>query len=736
MSRVKFLYLLLMFSLAPFQVFAQLPSLQFAFPIGSTTWEARGKIVHTSDGGCVIAGCYGNTVDMDPSPAVFQLTAVQYQSAMFLARYSSGGALVWAESIKGTSTDLMRPRDITLDHLGNIIVVGEFSGTVDFDPSVSTTSIQSAYWSGFIAKYTPTGNFLWVVPIGSSGNGAHNTVSSCAVDSLDNVIVTGDYGQSVDFDPSPLSCTHTAMGNNDIFVAKYSSAGSLLWAGSFGGSGTEEGTEVTSSHAGDVFVSGHFASTIDFDPSNGTAWITPGTSRDVFVARYDPNGNYLWAFGLPADCGVSSGETECSIILDPSGNCWITGLFKNTVDFDPSASGVANLTSAGGPDIYLAKYTTTGLFLLAKRIGSSGNDGQINEVAMDAMSKLYVCGKFSGSVDFDPSGSSCILTSSIGSQDAFYACYNSLGVLCWAFSINDGAEEATSVDSDGAGSVYASGIFLLSSDFNPGPGTTTLTSSGDRDIFVCKYLTSPSIAVTSTLSSICQGQSSQLQALVSGGSGNCTYTWSPSTGLSDTSIANPVATPAITTMYHVVVTQGTLTFNDSVLITVKIKPAVCLGTDTAICETGQVTLDAGPGMDAYAWSTLATTQTITVDSSGIGIGSKEFWVNVMKDNCSNSDTIRITVANCAGLVEIPRKGRVRIYPVPSAGQVTLEADMPLDGATLFLYNALGQPVRQFEQLSGTMVQISCEGLQNGVYGLVMIRKGELPAPPKILVLRN
>src|SRR3990172_2949815 len=148
-------------------------------------------------------------------------------------------------------------------------------------------------------------------------------------------------------------------------------AQSFQWAKSIGSANSDIGYSIAVDDSGNSYISGYFTGTADFDPGAGTAILSAG-SQNIFFAKYDFNGNYLWAKSIGSS--TSSG-VGISISLDISGNAFITGSFASTTDFDPG-TGTANLTPTGGIfiDIFFAKYDNNGNYIWAKSIGSSGPD--------------------------------------------------------------------------------------------------------------------------------------------------------------------------------------------------------------------------------------------------------------------------------------------------------------------------------------------------------------------------
>ena len=185
------------------------------------------------------------------------------------------------------------------------------------------------------------------------------------------------------------------------------------WAKSFGGSGYNRGNSIAVDASGNVYTTGYFNGTGDFDPGPGTANLTPVGFVDVFVQKLDASGNFLWAktFG-----GDSSGDVGNSITVDASGNVYTTGYFVGTGDFDPGA-GTANLTSAGLIDIFVQKLDASGNFIWAKSFGTTDSDVG-NSITVDASGNVYTSGHFSQTIDFDPGSGTTNLTS-VGINDIF-----------------------------------------------------------------------------------------------------------------------------------------------------------------------------------------------------------------------------------------------------------------------------------------------------------------------------
>ncbi|WP_300566468.1 SBBP repeat-containing protein [Flavobacterium sp.] len=340
-------------------------------------------------------------------------------------------------------------KDIITDAVGNKYVTGIYNITQDFDPGVgivNITAISESTSEAFLAKYDVNGNYLWVKVIkgyfGSSGN-------SLALDSNGDVYLTGRFMGRIYFTSSISTDTYYTQSASDIFLAKYDADGNYLWSKQIGGSG---GSEIPNSmildNSNNVYITGSFTGNSDFDPSASNANITSKGATDAFLAKYDANGNYIWATGMG---GINS-DSSISMNIDNS-SIYIAGNFMGTSDFNPS-SGVANLTSVGNNDVFFAKYDTNGNYIWAESIGGPLNDN-VKSLTIDSNSNIYLSGIFSATSDFDPSLSNANLTAS-GGSDIFLAKYNLNGNYLWAKRIGG----TTSFDTANSLAVDSSNKYL------------------------------------------------------------------------------------------------------------------------------------------------------------------------------------------------------------------------------------------------------------------------------------
>lgn len=313
----------------------------------------------TDNGNCIITdasenvyvtGSFeGTDVDFDPGTGVFNLTSAGGGRDVYVLKLDVNGDFAWAKSFGGTGDD--QGSSIALDTLGNIYIGGYFPGTAtDFDPGAGVFNLTSIGDDDvFIQKLDANGDFIWAKSFGGTGD---DRTFSIAVDPLGNVYSSGLFaGTAVDFDPGAGTYPLSSVGSWDIFVSKLDANGDFVWAKSFGGINYDQGNSIALDQYNNVYVTGYFSKTVDFDSGIGTFNMSAGNSPNVFVTKLDVNGSFLWAKSM----GGSGSDLGTSITVDSLGNVYTTGRFERvTTDFDPGA-GVFNLTSVGGTDAFVHK---------------------------------------------------------------------------------------------------------------------------------------------------------------------------------------------------------------------------------------------------------------------------------------------------------------------------------------------------------------------------------------------
>ncbi|MBI5962998.1 MAG: SBBP repeat-containing protein [Chloroflexi bacterium] len=444
--------------------------------MGGPNQDEGNSITVDSAGNVYTTGDFQNTVDFDPGTGIANLTSAG-GADIFISKSDSDGNFLWAKNMGGVGGD--DGICIAVDSNGNIYTIGDFTGTADFDPNAGTSSLTSAGGRDiFVSKLDGNGNFVWAKNMG----GTYSDVGlDITLDSSGNVYTTGGFVDTADFDPGVGVSNLSSAGSADIFVSKLDSNGGFVWAKSMGGMGKDDGLEIRLDSNGNIYTIGRFENTADFDPGASAFNLTSAGLSDSFISKLDHNGNFVWAKSM----GGADYDDGYSIALDSNDNIYAMGGFSGTADFDPGP-GIFNLTSAGYEDIFISKLDADGNLLWAKSIGGTDYDYG-GTIALDSGNNIYMTGDYSGTVDFDSGTGITNLVSVGGSTDIFVSKSDSSGNFVWAKSMGGTwVDSGFSIAVDLSGSIYTTGFYSDTADFDPGPGISNLTSAGDWDIFVSK----------------------------------------------------------------------------------------------------------------------------------------------------------------------------------------------------------------------------------------------------------
>lgn len=268
-----------------------------------------------------------------------------------------------------------------------------------------------------------------------------------------------------------------------LVLNSYSQAPSLQWVRNIGATTNEQANSVAVDALGNVYTTGSFNGSIDFDPGPGTFSLTSNGFTDLFISKLDASGNFVWAKQI----GGANNDIAYSIVLDPAANIYITGYFSSLgTDFDPNAT-TFTMSPYNSNDGFVCKLDAAGNFAWAKKFGGLGIDYAYAS-AIDGSSNVYVAGHFSSlSADFDP-GPGTYTLSPQGGNDIYVCKLDAAGNFIWARSFGGSTQDycyAIAVDSPG--NVYTTGYYQsTSADFDPGAGTFTLSPVGQFDVYISK----------------------------------------------------------------------------------------------------------------------------------------------------------------------------------------------------------------------------------------------------------
>ncbi len=323
--------------------------------------------------------------------------------------------------------------------------------------------------------------YRWGGNISGAGNSYPEAIKC---DQNGNVIIGGRYDGLADLNPGSGTFPLTSTGNNDCFLVKLDPNGSFLWAKGFGGTGLDRINGITTDVTGNIYVTGYYAGTVDFDPGPGITSLSAVAGSDFFVSKFSPSGNYIWTKTI----GGANTDYAYAITSDVFSNLYIAGDFtSDSVDMDPGAgvymiyNSVFTGTQAEG---FVLALDSAGNFLWSNNMKGMASD-YARSVCVSHNQEIIVGGYFSTSIDLDPAGS----VASNGSSDAYLASFNTGGTFNWLRTFGGGGADYLYSASVSGDYIIATGTFNSIVDFDPLGDSLLLVSQGSTDVYVTKINT-------------------------------------------------------------------------------------------------------------------------------------------------------------------------------------------------------------------------------------------------------
>ncbi len=343
----------------------------------------------------------------------------------------------------------------------------------------------------------------------------------------------------------------------------YSQSPIHSWTAPAQGTGNDAATSVTYDLSGNVYETGYFSGTVDFDPGAGVTNLVSAGAYDIYLRKTSAAGNLVWAVRM----GGAGNDVAWGIVLDLSGDILTTGYFTGVVDFDP---GVANvpLTSTTGSSVFVSRLNNNGIYVWAKGILAGANAiSEGRSIVITQMAQVVIGGILRSTVDADPNAGVVTIGPGTSANHAFVLALSDLGVYSWSTVLSGpGTSNCYSLDDSGPnGDIYYTGSFGGTIDADPSAATGNFSSAGGTDIFVSK--------------------------LNAGG----TYSWFAKAGASGLDVGWSVTVDAVGNTYATGSFSGTADFDPT--------PAVNL-------------LTSAGAIDAYVWKLSAAGALVWAESIG------------------------------------------------------------------------------------------------------------------------
>jgi len=457
------------------------PTLIWATYFGGTNDDDATGVISDASGNVYIAGSTLSNNRVATSGAYQtsysggSLLYSIYGGDAFLAKFSNSGSLLWATYYGGSGSD--RANGLNADAAGNVYIVG----TTTSKSGIATSSANQTSLTGdqgaFLAKFSKTGTLIWATYYaGNYAGGYSDKGNSVKVDGSGNVYITG-YTRS-DKGVATTGAFQTALnGYFDAFLAKFNSAGSLVWATYYGGNGDDFGYCVSTDLSDNIYITG--ATTTRYGMATSGAYQTSlAGDTDAFIAKFSGSGSLLWATYF----GGKNGDFSNAITIDLSNNVYIAG--QTNSDKDISTSNAYQTSFGGDTDVFLAKFNSSGAILWATYYGGNQNE-KADGLATDALGNVYITGQTRSFGIATPDGYQTYKGSD--DFDAFLAKFSSSGNLTWATYYGSGGYDiGNSVCVDAFNDIFIAGATTSASSIATS-GAYQTSLSGASDAFLAKF---------------------------------------------------------------------------------------------------------------------------------------------------------------------------------------------------------------------------------------------------------
>jgi gliding motility-associated-like protein len=455
-----FLYLFL-------ALFSQAQTTEWLISGGGTRSDKATTVVVDDNGYSYVTGYYNEQADFGSINIPFSNPS---SKEVFVAKIDPAGNYVWVKTGENYFDD--RGLGMCLDPSGNIYITGTcwggitFGGITAYSPSSYTDQI-------YVIKLDTDGNTIWIKNAGNDAPGYpynDDHGQDLISDSDGNIYLTGFISNNSDTPfPAVFDAISVPLVAHDslAFVAKLANDGTWLWVRTFDGIYGYRDNAIAVDDQNNVYVSGGFVGMKTF----GSSTITSVGEQDIFVVKYDPQGNFVFV----QQAGGALNDRADGIVYGNDNSLYLTGEFR-----DHCAFGLDTVNNNGGPngkDIFVAKMTKTGVWKWAKKAGSNGGDDRGTGICINNQGNVFVSGQISGLAKF---GGDIELDTQGDSIQAFVAAIDTLGK--WRWAIQGGGlliDRAADVACDADCNVYFTGYYDNAMTFE----SFSVTAVGGKEIF-------------------------------------------------------------------------------------------------------------------------------------------------------------------------------------------------------------------------------------------------------------
>ncbi len=404
----------------------------------------------------------------------------------------------WVKTWGGSSTEMAK--GVAVDTSGNVYVIGEFAGTVNFDPagpnpSATRTSYNNTL-DAYLTKFNASGTWQWTRiwgagPVSALSYMGRDAANGIALDSAGNVYVVGLYQGTVDFGSGFIFPSNAPMGSNNVFAAKFNSNGVTQWVKTWGANSGGEAYSVAVDPAGYVYVQGDWSGvSCDFDQYGAHDVHLNHGHFDAFLVKLRASdGAFQWAKTWGGE-GYDDGP---GVAVDSLGYVYVAGMYASkTINFDPAGvhpDGDKHPAHDSGSlvDVFLSKFDSAGNFLWVRTWGGQGTDDAGQMVTIDHANNIYVGGRY-GCITCEFNPATTAHPHANGDLDAFVSKYDSAGNLLWLKTWGGASADASAgLVVDQQNNLHVTGVYSATVNFDPDGAGDTRTANGLWDASITTF---------------------------------------------------------------------------------------------------------------------------------------------------------------------------------------------------------------------------------------------------------
>lgn len=465
--------IILLFLLSGLNMSGQNPQLNWVNWIKGDDFKYLSKVETSENGDFIIAGTFRDELNFTPKHAASTLKSTGGNDGL-VCKYDSSGDLIWAKPVGGINQDWVY--DIAESNDKSLYTAGSYQGTVDFDNGPGSMIRTATSDDGFLLKMNEFGYSQWVITFNAK---QFEYATHVEVDDNGFVYVSGRFSDTVDFDPGVDTFQIISKSYNSQFICKYSPSGSLVWAKSIESDGKLTLVDMAVDKKSNIYFTGNFSDTIDFDPGPGSKTLTTYGWEERFLLKLNDKGEFVWA---KPSAGIYHYLDADVLDVTDNGNIYTTGSFMGLMaDFDPGPGKVES-QSVGLQDVFIQCLDKDGNYIWHRTFGSKKPDYG-RGIDVDSKGNVFLTGDFQEEMNLAELPDTMYIRAKLG-IDIFNLCLDQNGNIKWAYVLSGNkVNDSRCIEIQEDKNIISAGTFYEINDIDPGPLNIKISSNYEPDIY-------------------------------------------------------------------------------------------------------------------------------------------------------------------------------------------------------------------------------------------------------------